>query len=201
MRLFRPGIIAKLLYPEAIFRLETSRSMLCLTFDDGPDPESTPALLDILDRYGIKAMFFCCGSKAEANYGIMSRIISDGHLIGNHGFSHLDGWKTPDKEYIDDVNRAAPSTSEIFFRPPFGRLSRQQYLILKEKYRIIFWDLMPFDFDFSFGGEKTLAILKKRIRPGSIIVLHDMNNLFLKECFSEFLDFAFSDGYRFILPE
>jgi peptidoglycan/xylan/chitin deacetylase (PgdA/CDA1 family) len=94
MRLFRPCFIAGWLYPEAIFRIRTTEKLLCLTFDDGPDPGSTPQLLDILDKYNIKSLFFCDGRAAEKYPDLIKRMISRGHIIGNHGYSHLDGWRT-----------------------------------------------------------------------------------------------------------
>ena len=146
---------------------------MCLTFDDGPDPDSTPQLLDILDKHDIKALFFCDGRAAEKYPDLINRMISKGHIIGNHGYNHLNGWKTSLKKYIADVVNAAPYTSSGLFRPPYGRLRFNQYRELKEKYKIVFWDIMPYDFDRSFGSGNSLRVLKKKLRRGSIIVLHD----------------------------
>ncbi len=196
MRLFRPGFIACCLYPEAIFRIKTTEKLLCLTFDDGPNPDSTPQLLDILDQHQIKAVFFCDGRAAEKYPDLINQISSKGHIIGNHSYNHLNGWKTSTEKYVDDIDKAAALTSGSLFRPPYGRLRFEQYRKLKKKYKIVFWDLMPYDFDDSFGAENSLKILKSKIRPGSVIVLHDNPNSVAIKILEEFLTFAVKEGYR-----
>lgn len=197
MRLFRPGFFVCWLYPEAIFRIKTTEKLLCLTFDDGPNPDSTPQILDILDLYNIKAMFFCDGKAAEKYPDLINQIISKGHVIGNHGYNHLNGWKTSTEKYIADIEKAAAYTSGSLFRPPYGRLRFWQYCKLKRKYKIVFWDIMPYDFDASFGNEKSLQVLKYKIRPGSVILLHDNPNSAAIKILVEFLAFAVDEGYSF----
>jgi peptidoglycan/xylan/chitin deacetylase (PgdA/CDA1 family) len=200
MRLFRPCFFAGWFYPEALFRLKTTEKILWLTFDDGPDPESTPVLLDILSNHDIKALFFCNGSAAEKYPELIDLIKSRGHTIGNHGYSHLNGWKTTTSGYIDDIEHAALLTSEVIFRPPYGRLRLSQYLKLRKKFKIVFWDIMPYDFDKSFGAERSLKILIEKIRPGSIIVLHDNSQSTANRILEEFIKFSINGGYRFELP-
>jgi peptidoglycan/xylan/chitin deacetylase (PgdA/CDA1 family) len=197
MRLFRPGFFASYLYPEAIFRIKTTEKLLCLTFDDGPNPETTPKLLDLLDLYNIKALFFCDGRAAEIYPDLIIQITSKGHIIGNHGYKHLNGWKTSTEKYVADIKKAEANTSGSLFRPPYGRLRLRQYWKLKNKYKIIFWDVMPYDFDASFGSEKSLHILKNKIRSGSVIVLHENPGSAAIRILEEFLAFAVDKGYRF----
>ncbi len=197
MRLFRPGLIASLIYPGAIFRIKTTEKLIFLTFDDGPDRISTPRLLGILDKYKINAIFFCCGARAEEFPDMISIIRAAGHVIGNHGWHHPDGWKTPMKKYIDDIESADESTSPDLFRPPYGHLGIRQYRKLRQKYQIIFWDIMPYDFDRKFGSKKSLHILKIKIRPGSVIVLHDSPGSSSTEILEEFIPYALEKGYRF----
>ncbi|MCX6325703.1 MAG: polysaccharide deacetylase family protein [Bacteroidia bacterium] len=197
MRFFRPCFIAGWLYPDAIFRIRTVEKLLCLTFDDGPHPDSTPQLLDILDKHDIKTLFFCDGRAAEKYPGLINQIKTRGHLAGNHGYNHLNGWITSLKRYVADVSNAEPYTSTDLFRPPYGRLRFNQYRKLKKKYKIVFWDIMPYDFDPSFGSENSLRILKNKIRPGSIIVLHDNQRSESREYIEEFILFAKEEGYRF----
>ncbi len=199
MRLFRPCFLAGWIYPEAIFRIKTTEKVLLLTLDDGPDPGSTPRLLEILGRFDIKALFFCSGSAAEKYPELVELIISKGHAIGNHGYNHLNGWKTTTVNYLTDTDRAASVTSSSFFRPPFGRLRLSQYWKLKKKFKIVFWDLMPYDFDRSFGPENTLRLLKRRMRSGSVIVLHDSPQSSAPVILEEFIRFAMNEGYRFEL--
>lgn len=197
MRLFRPCFFARCLYPDAIFRIKTTEKLLYLTFDDGPDSDSTPQLLDILDLYNIKAQFFCNGRAALKYPDLVNTIKVRGHKAGNHGYGHLNGWLTTTKRYIDDISEAAPYTSYDLFRPPYGRLRFAQYRKLKRNYKIVFWDLMPYDFDISFGSENSLRILKSKIRPGSIIVLHDTPNSNANKILDEFITFSLKEGYRF----
>ena len=147
MRLFRPGLLARWLYPEAVFRISTTEKVLYLTFDDGPDQDSTPRLLEILKAHNIAALFFCNGNRAEIYPDIMVKIRDEGHLIGNHGYNHSNGWRTGTGDYVSNVIRAANFTSDKIFRPPFGRLSLKQKRILLKSYKIFLWDIMPYDFD------------------------------------------------------
>lgn len=197
MRLFRPWSGFSRLYPDAIFRIKTQEKLLSLTFDDGPDPASTPQILGILKRYGIRATFFCTGIKAEKYPDLVSEIKIAGHQIGNHGYSHLNGWRTDFKNYSEDIYRADELTSSEIFRPPYGRLTFRQYSGLKDKYRIFFWDLMPYDFDPSFGAGRSLNILKRKIRPGSVIVLHDTPLSSAGRILEEYIEFAIKNGYKF----
>jgi peptidoglycan/xylan/chitin deacetylase (PgdA/CDA1 family) len=197
MRLFRPCFVAGCLYPEAIFRIKGSEKLLCLTFDDGPDPDSTPELIDLLEKHNVKGLFFCAGRAAQKYPELVELIIAKGHVIGNHGYSHLDGWRTSTERFVEDVSMADEVTRSIFFRPPYGRMKIGQYRKLKEKYKIVLWDIMPYDFDNNFGSEKSLQVLKKKIRPGSIIVLHDTPASTANKIVGDFITYAISCGYRF----
>lgn len=199
MKLFRSGFPGKWLYSDAIFRIETSEKILFLTFDDGPDPSSTPELLDKLKRYNVKAAFFCNGKAAEENPGLLKLIINEGHLAGNHGFDHLNGWLTGYHTYINDIRRASVILPGRLFRPPYGRIGYRQYLNLRRTFKIIFWDLMCYDFDTNFGMHNSLKILKNKIRPGSVIVLHDTPTSCANNILDDFLTFAIESGYRFEL--
>lgn len=197
MRLFRPGIAGGWLYPGAIFRVKTKEKVLYLTFDDGPDPDSTPPLLGILEKNKVRCVFFCDGRAAEKYPELVALIRSKGHIIGNHGYSHPDGWRISFRSYIADTETAEPFTSSTLFRPPFGRICPVQFMKLKKKYTIVFWDILPYDFDRSFGGERSLKIINKKIRPGSIIALHDTSSSTVHTFIGELITHALSTGYRF----
>jgi peptidoglycan/xylan/chitin deacetylase (PgdA/CDA1 family) len=200
MRLFRPSLFTVRLFPEALFREKTTEKVLYLTFDDGPDIKSTNLLLDILEKHKTIAVFFCSGKAASQNRNLIERIKSGGHLIGNHGYAHLNGFLTSKHKYLEDMERAGEFTSVTLFRPPYGRLRLSQYRAIIKKYRIIMWDIMPYDFDKRFGGVRSLAILKKMIRPGSVIVLHDKPESSANEFLEEFILFALREGYTFDIP-
>ena len=200
MRFFSISSLARLIYPGALFRIKTKEKVLCLTFDDGPDPDSTPELLEILEKHNIKAAFFCDGKAAELYPGLVQMIKAKGHLVGNHGYNHLNGWGTSLKEYCKDVDHASRFTSGKLFRPPHGLLRLNQFRRLRNSFKIVFWDVMPYDFDRDFQPERSLKILNDRIRPGSVIVLHDRQESTSKVFLSEFLEESVKKGYTFICP-
>jgi peptidoglycan/xylan/chitin deacetylase (PgdA/CDA1 family) len=167
-----PKFLEKL-FPGITWRGETYASKVYLTFDDGPHPESTPYLLDILDTYEVKATFFCLGSNVKKYPELFNQIREKGHAVGNHGFDHISGWVTPIKRYIDNVDQAAEYIPSKLFRPPFGRISLRQYWYLKKRYRIIMWSLMPGDFDKRSDDEDLVLKINKLLRKGDILVLHD----------------------------
>jgi peptidoglycan/xylan/chitin deacetylase (PgdA/CDA1 family) len=200
MRLFRLGFLAVRLFPEALFRGKTTEKILYLTFDDGPDIISTLPLLNILARYKIKSVFFCSGKSASESPDLINKIRSGGHVIGNHGYNHLNGLFTSKQKYLSDIRLAAESTSDSIFRPPYGQLRISQYREIKKSYRIIMWDIMPYDFDKKFGSERSLSVLKKMVRPGSVIVLHDTRESTVLDFLEDFILFANDRGYRFDVP-
>ncbi len=192
-RPFPAGII----YPDAIYRLGGGGKKVYLTFDDGPDPESTPRILDILMDCGVKATFFCTGSRVMALPGLFARIAAEGHTVGNHGYSHLNGLKTPVRTYCADVLRGRDITCSNLFRPPYGRLRVRQYRILERSMRIVFWDLMPYDFDQGLTAEESYSVLTRRLKPGSVIVLHDKASSTAPHYLERFLKKAQAEGYAF----
>lgn len=200
MRLARPFFLAPILFREALFRIDTTEKILCLTFDDGPDRYTTLPILEILERSGIRAVFFCTGTMAETQPEVIGRIKSAGHIIGNHGYEHLSGFRTPADLYTDNVQAASGLTSSKIFRPPYGQITPTQYSILSRSYRIVFWDVMVYDFDPEFDYIRSLKMLKTSIRPGSIIVLHDKERSTAQLFLEDFIKFAKSEGYRFEIP-
>jgi peptidoglycan/xylan/chitin deacetylase (PgdA/CDA1 family) len=200
MRHFRPGFLAVRLFPEALFRGKTTEKVLYLTFDDGPDVISTIPLLKILSKNKVRAVFFCSGKAASENPDLIIRIKSAGHIIGNHGYCHLNGLLTSKRRYLMDIEKAAEFTSDSLFRPPYGKIKINQYRTIKRSYKIIMWDIMLYDFDRTFGGERSLSILKKKICPGAIVVLHDSPQSTVLEFLDTFIEFAYREGYRFDIP-
>jgi peptidoglycan/xylan/chitin deacetylase (PgdA/CDA1 family) len=112
MRLFRPCFLAVRLFPGALFREKTGEKVLYLTFDDGPDVITTMPLLNTLAKHKIRAVFFCSGKAASENPDLVNKIKSEGHLIGNHGYNHLDGLFTSKQKYLNDIKSAAESTGD-----------------------------------------------------------------------------------------
>ena len=126
-------LLLKKLYPECVWNIETKENEIYLTFDDGPHPEATLFVLDELKKYNAKATFFCIGKNVKEHFDIYKQMISEGHKPGNHTFNHLNGWKTADKKYLDDIKQAADIIDSQFFRPPYGRATKFQIKALREK--------------------------------------------------------------------
>ena len=166
-----------------------------LRFDDGPVPEITPWVLDTLKKYDAKATFFCVGANIEKYPSVFQKIISEGHSIGNHTHNHLNGWKAKTKNYLENIalcnsaiknyqssvlgnrsnNHFLPINDQRspLFRPPYGKLKRSQYSILKSKYSLVMWDVLSGDFDQKLSEEKCLKNVLTKTREGSIVVFHD----------------------------
>src|SRR5699024_6210653 len=142
---------------------------LYLTFDDGPIPDVTEEILNILQSYDVKATFFCVGANVERYPSIFEKIKAGGHQTGNHTFHHLKGWKTPIESYLNDIDRCNQLVPSRLFRPPYGRGTKAQYNRLKN-FEIIMWDVLSGDFDPSLRPEKCLQNVLKHTQNGSIIV-------------------------------
>lgn len=155
-----------------IFSLKSDNEIY-LTFDDGPCAEVTPRVLNILDKFNAKATFFCIGKNVKNNQELYNEIIAEGHSVGNHTYNHLNGWKTKKKDYLYDIKKASELIDSRLFRPPYGRISVNQYLSLKNEYKIIFWNVLTKDYSKKLKTEDVLKRSTKKFKPGSIIVFHD----------------------------
>ena len=193
-----PLLISKLSSKALIWKIQTQEKKIYLTFDDGPIPELTEDILEILNTYQAKATFFCVGENAERYPYLMKLIKDDGHLIGNHSHQHIKGWKTNNDDYIDNVQKASEFTSSTLFRPPYGQISYRQIKQLKNNYKIIMWSVLSGDFDLNISPKKCLnnALQSK---AGDIVVFHD--NLKSKEkiafALPKFLQHFSNLGYQF----
>jgi len=163
----------KIFYPSLVWNIPTKEKTIFLTFDDGPTPEITEKVLDLLKQYNAKATFFCLGKNVAAHQDIYQSIINQGHATGNHSYNHLHGWKTDDAIYFDDVQKCNEEVNSHLFRPPYGRIKFSQIKKLKQNYKIIMWDILSGDFDKNLSKEKSLSVLLNNIRKDSIVVYHD----------------------------
>ena len=196
-----PGILKKL-YPECVWEVQTIEKIAYLTFDDGPHPDVTPFVLEQLKEHSAKATFFCIGKNVQENFDQYKEIVSAGHAVGNHTFNHLNGWKTPDRNYIEDVRKAADIIDSTLFRPPYGRITRFQIKALQGeqlKLKTIMWDVLSGDFDEKVSSDNCYLNVVKNVRPGSIIVFHDSLKAFprLQFALPRVLDFFAEKGFRF----
>jgi peptidoglycan/xylan/chitin deacetylase (PgdA/CDA1 family) len=155
------------------WRRDPSSKVIYITFDDGPVPEVTPLVLDLLDKYNIKATFFCVGDNVRKHPEVYAEVVGRGHKTGNHTFNHIKGFSFSEDEYVANVEKAAEYIDSELFRPPYGRIKRSQIKRLQSKYEIIMWDLITYDYDRKLSKESILRSVKHYSRNGSIIVFHD----------------------------
>jgi len=161
------------LFPSITWKVQTKQPRLYLTFDDGPVPEVTEWVLDLLAYHDAKATFFCVGENVKKYPHIFERITLEGHTIGNHTYHHKNGWKTSTSNYIQDVEKCAKLVKSNLFRPPYGRISPWQLNQLKEKFELVMWDILSGDFDHNLDPESCFRNVINNSGPGSILVFHD----------------------------
>ena len=198
MRFFRAPLIAKLLFPSGIWKGKESDSIY-LTFDDGPNPEVTPWVLDLLNEFQIKATFFLVGKNVKDYPELLNRIISEGHQIGNHTMNHECGTKTGLNSYITSVSQAEIHIQSDLFRPPYGKITRNQFKkLLDGGKKIVFWSWLSYDFDKNISPKKIIQKAKD-IKGGDILVFHDSEKGFpnLKNSIIEIIEQLKSRGLKF----
>lgn len=187
------------LFGQATWRKNPSSKVIYLTFDDGPVPEVTPEVLEILDYYGLKATFFCVGNNVSKYPHIYQDILQRGHSTGNHTFSHLNGRKTKSATYLEDTRKAAKLIDSHLFRPPHGLMKPWQRKTIAKEYEIILWDVLTLDYDRNLSAEKIMQNIKRYTRNGSIIVFHDSIKAAgnMLEVLPRALEFWKKEGYGF----
>ncbi|AWV98233.1 polysaccharide deacetylase family protein [Arcticibacterium luteifluviistationis] len=178
--LYRTPKLLQALYPTLTWQRDTSKKELYLTFDDGPIPNVTEFVLETLEKYNAKATFFCIGDNIRKHPEIFQKVVANGHAIGNHTMHHLKGWQTETSTYIENTSQcqeqiemySLPSEKKLF-RPPYGRIKRQQIGELSNDYEIVMWTTLSQDYRADLSPETILKNTIKVTKPGSIILLHD----------------------------
>ncbi|HVW98309.1 MAG TPA: polysaccharide deacetylase family protein [Mucilaginibacter sp.] len=202
MYLVKTPWLLKKLYPEFIWSARPASRCIYLTFDDGPIPIVTPFVLNILKQYDAKATFFCIGDNVCKHPDIFEQVKKDGHAIGNHTFSHLRGWDTDDRVYLDNFLKADELLRTNLFRPPYGRMKRSQLKLLQKArpgLQAIMWNVLSADFDVNTTPEKCLDNVLKKTTAGDIVLFHD--SLKAKErmeyALPRAMEFWSREGYAF----
>ena len=166
-------MLYRMLFPEALWRLNRRQKVVYLTFDDGPIPEVTPWVLDTLDHYGIKATFFCVGENVLRNPELFAQLRQRGHSVGNHTMSHVQSSMVTTRTYLRNVKEAEELIGSTLFRPPHGIMRWGTARLLKKHYNIVMYDLVTRDYNRKLTGEQVFNNVKRYARNGSIIVFHD----------------------------
>ena len=195
----QPPQFIRRLYPRACWRMDSSERAVYLTFDDGPIPEVTPWVLDVLDKYRIKATFFMVGDNVRKYPDEFKMVVERGHRIGNHTYNHLKGMAEHTDHYVANIDKADCYLSTNLFRPPHGLMSLRQYRALCERYHIIMWDLVTRDYNPKLNGRQILRKVQQYARPGSIITFHDSlratHNLYY--ALPRAIEWLLAEGYEF----
>lgn len=160
------------LYPDMIWEIADDEAVY-LTFDDGPTPGITEWILATLAKYDAKATFFVLGKNAEHYPDLYRKIIDAGHRVGNHTYSHQKGWGATLEQYVQDVDLANDLLSSEIFRPPYARVTRSQMRAVAQRYKIVMWSVISYDYARSVSPRKCLHNVVDNIEPGSIVVFHD----------------------------
>ena len=182
MLIEQPSVWLRWLYPKALWRMDRHEKAVYLTFDDGPIPEATPWILDVLQRYGVKATFFMVGDNARKYPELHQRVVNEGHRIGNHTHNHIGGF-----------------SHTILVRPPHGWMRLSQYAWLSRKFRIVMWDLVTRDYSKWLTADDVLQNVKRYARNGSIITFHDSLKSIdkLRTALPQAIEWLQAQGYAF----
>ncbi len=187
------------LFPNFTWHIPTEEKVIYLTFDDGPIPEVTPWVLDQLKQYHAKGTFFCVGDNVRKHPYVFEQIIREKHTVGNHTYSHLDGWQSENIDYFHNIRNCARLVKSELFRPPYGRLKPKQAQFLQRHYRIVMWDVLSGDFDQNISKEKCLENVLNGTQRGSVVVFHDSLKAQerLEYALPRVLKYLSEKGYRF----
>ena len=206
MFFFKTPKLFEFIYPEAIWHGPRNKKHVYLTFDDGPVPDVTEYVLDLLSEYRIKATFFCVGENVIKYPEIFKRILREGHGVGNHTFNHLNGWQVDEKEYMNNIQLCLDAFRKMgykndvhLFRPPYGKIRKRTFAKIKEDYKIIMWDVLSYDFSRKVNEQKCLEKSLRFTKKGSIIIFHDSNKTFdkIKLVISQYIKSLKDRNYEF----
>ncbi len=198
-----PGWI-KGLYPSLTWNLPTQEKVIYLTFDDGPIPEVTPEVVEILKKYEAKATFFCVGDNIRKHPKVFEMVVKAGHNVANHTYHHIKGWQNTLDVYLEDIEECQQiihsfNIENRLFRPPYGRITSKQIREVKQKFKIVMWDVLTGDYNASLSADSILKRIIKATKPGSIVVFHDSIKAYprLASVLPDYLSYFQDQGFRF----
>ncbi len=179
---------------------------IALTFDDGPHPKLTPKILEVLDKYKVKATFFTVGVNVHYYPEAFESIVSHGHEIGNHTYTHPHVSRIDTVTLRDEIERCEAEIYEHgeyrtkLFRPPEGMIDNGVTSLAKElDYKVILWDIDTRDWDHTPPHE-IAEMVEKKISSGDIILMHDYiaHDSPTVEALDLFLPVLIEKGYQFV---
>lgn len=194
-------------YPDVIFRVDTDKKFVALTFDDGPHPVYTPMLLEVLSQEGAPATFFLLGKQVEKHPRIAARIHFEGHELGNHGYSHRVMRFLSWKEIFREIKKTEKliayhvGVKTTLFRPPFGEMVPVILDVNRYAgYKFIRWSIDPKDWDQSRNAATIATHALTVVKPGDVILFHDggANQKETIEAVRQIVRDLKKRGYRFV---
>lgn len=202
MLIERPPALFRWLFPGVVFRMPSEGEKpgtVYLTFDDGPIPEATPWVLEILDRFDVKATFFMVGQNAGRYPDLLEEVKRRGHRVANHTFHHIRGARLSPEKYLMDAEGCERLTGSRIFRPPHGWLTPGQLRAVKKCYKVVMFDLVTRDYSPKVNAEGVVRNVKRFTRDGSVIVFHDSLKSIekLKTALPDSLQWLKDQGYKF----
>ncbi len=198
-----PSFVPKI-FNEMIWHMSREESVIYLTFDDGPVPGVTDFVLDQLAKRGMLATFFMVGDNVGKSPQLAAEVFEAGHAIGNHTYHHVDGFRTPDKKYFEEIQLCQDEISSVtgispsLFRPPYGKITRKQLEEVKQHYKIVMWDVITGDYDPDQSFHKCLTKTKEHTKKGSVILFHDQQKTekVIKAVLPDFLEYIQDQGFE-----
>jgi peptidoglycan/xylan/chitin deacetylase (PgdA/CDA1 family) len=203
---YRPPLVVQKLFIDFIW--QTSNDKILLTFDDGPTDRTTPIIFDTLNRYKIKAVFFCVGENVQKFPELTKQLINDGHLIANHTMKHKLIPKISRYEAEIEIKSFNNLLKEKFnydvkyFRPPHGRFNfKTNGLLKKQNLKCVMWSLLSHDYKNKF--KKVKHGVDQYLKRNSIMVFHDnlKSNSIIEESINYTIDVVAKKGFEFGEPE
>lgn len=176
MRIFKTPRLIRFVIRRITWGFSVSEPTVYLTFDDGPNPNITPWILDELQKHDFKATFFCVGENVQRYPAIYERILKEGHAVGNHTMKHENGLKVRSEAYLESIQQARQWIDSDLFRPPYGKITPGIIRKIKKDYHIILWSWLSYDYDSKISINKILQ-KASRIEAGDILVLHDNDKI------------------------
>jgi peptidoglycan/xylan/chitin deacetylase (PgdA/CDA1 family) len=184
--------------------LKTDEKVIAISFDDGPDAINTPTILQLLKTNNIKATFFCIGNRIPPNASLLKQIDDDGHLIGNHSFSHhywFDMFAADkmlvDLKQMDTETQAIIGQTPKLFRPPYGVTNPNlKKAIINGQYTPVGWSVRSMDTVIN-DADKLYKKVTRKLKPGAVFLFHDTSNATVA-MLPAFIQYVKANGYQVV---
>ncbi|MEX2483014.1 MAG: polysaccharide deacetylase family protein [Brumimicrobium sp.] len=197
-RLFRVPNMVAWFYPRRVWGFKKDKSIY-LTFDDGPHPETTSWLLQILKENNIRSTFFWLGSQIEQNKGFVEKAIKDGHTIGHHGYDHISPKKQSFEDFKANFEKSKSLVPHKVYRPPYGDIKKTQAKYALQNGPLIMWNWLSYDWDKEVPVKLILRKFSTDVKGGDIIVFHEnkKSKERLKQIIPEIITIVRDKGLKF----